>query len=100
MIGCFYLKLEEPLKKVLRKLLSLFCILRKLCHLSFEDIGADIFGKDFTLCRHEIEMNCRESLIRLLSFGCLDRKGRVIYSFAAENSRWASAGTDKVSDMF
>jgi len=58
--------------------------LRKLCHLSFEDIGADLFGKDFTLCRHEIEVNCRESLIRLLSFGCLDRKGRVIYSFAAE----------------
>jgi hypothetical protein len=60
----------------------------------------DVLGKDFAFSQYEIDVNCRESLVRLLSIGYLDRKGRVIYSSSVENPKWTPVVADSASDMF
>ncbi len=57
-------------------------------------------GKDFAFSQYEIDVNCRESLIRLLSIGYLDRKGRVLYSSSVESPQWTPVVTDSASGMF
>jgi hypothetical protein len=60
----------------------------------------DVLGKDFAFSQYEIDVNCRESLIRLLSIAYLDRKGRVIYSSAVESPKWTPVVADSASGMF
>lgn len=60
----------------------------------------DVLGKDFAFSQYEIDVNCRESLIRLLSIGYLDRKGRVLYSSAVESPQWTPVVADSASGMF
>jgi hypothetical protein len=60
----------------------------------------DVLGKDFAFSQYEIDVNCQESLIRLLSIGYLDRKGRVIYSSSVESPKWTPVVADSASDMF
>jgi hypothetical protein len=60
----------------------------------------DVLGKDFAFSQYEIDVNCRENLVRLLSIGYLDRKGRVIYSSSVENPKWSPVVTDSASDKF
>lgn len=60
----------------------------------------EVLGKDFAFSRYEIDVNCRESLVRLLSIGYLDRKGRVIYSSVVASPKWAPVVADSASDMF
>jgi hypothetical protein len=60
----------------------------------------DVLGKDFAFSQYEIDVNCRESLIRLLSIGYLDRKERVIYSSAVESPKWAPVVAESASGMF
>ena len=60
----------------------------------------DVLGKDFAFSQYEIDVNCRENLIRLLSIGYLDRKARVIYSSAVESPKWTPVVADSASGMF
>jgi hypothetical protein len=60
----------------------------------------NVLGKDFAFSQYEIDVNCRESLVRLLAIGYLDRKGRVIYSSAVASPKWAPVVADSASDMF
>ncbi len=57
-------------------------------------------GRDFAFSQYEIDVNCRENLVRLLSIGYLDTKGRVIYSSAVESPRWTPVVADSASGMF
>lgn len=60
----------------------------------------EVLGKDFAFSRYEIDVNCRESRVRLLSIGYLDRKGRVIYSSAVASPKWTPVVADSASGMF
>jgi hypothetical protein len=60
----------------------------------------DVLGKDFAFSQYEIDVNCRENLVRLLSIGYLDRKGRVIYSSAVASPEWTPVVADSASGMF
>ena len=60
----------------------------------------DLVGKDFAFSQYEIDVNCLEGRVRLLSIGYLDRKGKVIYSSPVESPQWTPAVAGSASEMF
>jgi len=60
----------------------------------------DVLGKDFAFSQYEIDVNCRENLIRLLSISYLDTKARVIYASAVESPQWTPVVADSASGTF